>query len=157
MRKLHLSLLAAAILTGPAVAQTPAPAPAAAPAKAAATAPAAGTVKAVQPGLFEVAGPRVNDVIGAGIQKITATPDKGGRAIAVQSPWGFSYHPWPKTLKPVTFTIDVGKPMGGATISAPGYTEANKADYKAAIDAIIPYAIARTQDAKSFAERPGGH
>jgi hypothetical protein len=157
MRKFHFALLAAAVVTGPALAQAPAPAPAKTPAKAAVTAPASGTVKAVQPGLFEVAGPRVNEVIGAGIQKITATPGKGGRSIAVQSPWGFSFHAWPKTLKPVAFTIEVGKPMGGATISAPGFTEANKADYKAAIDAIIPYAIARTQDAKSFSERPGGH
>lgn len=157
MCKLHLALLAVALVTGPALAQAPAPAPAKATAKAAVTAPAAGTVKAVQPGLFEVAGSRVNEVIGAGIQRITATPGKGSRSIAVQSPWGFSYQPWPKNLKPVAFTIEVGKPMGGATVSAPGFTEANKADYKAVIDAIIPYAIARTQDAKSFSERPGGN
>lgn len=157
MRKFHLALLAAAIVTGPALAQVPASTPAKAPAKAAVTAPAAGTVKAVQPGLFEVAGPRVNEVAAAGIRKITVSPDKGGRAIAVESPWGFSYMGWPKSLKPVTFTIEVGKPAGGATINAPGFTEATKADYKAAIDAIIPFAIARTQDAKAFAERPGGH
>ena len=157
MRKFHLALLAAAVVTGSALAQAPAPAPAKAPAKAAVTAPAAGTVKAVQPGLFEVAGPRVNEVMAAGIRKITATPGKGFRAIAVESPWGVSYHGWPNNLKPVAFTIEVGKPAGGATISAPGFTEANKTDYKAAIEAIIPFAVAGTRSAKAFSERPGGH
>ena len=40
MRKFHFALLAAAVVTGPALAQAPAPAPAKAPAKAAVTAPA---------------------------------------------------------------------------------------------------------------------
>ena len=105
MRKLHLALLAAAVVTGSAFAQTPAKAPAA-------MAPAAGTVKAVQPGLFDVAGPRVNEAIAAGIEKITATPDKGRRSIAVESPWGDSFYGWPKNVKPVAFTIQVGKPPG---------------------------------------------
>src|SRR5688572_21944843 len=115
-------------------AQTTAPAPATKPA-------ATGTIKAVQPGLFEVAGPRVNDVIGAGITKISATPGKGVRAIQVSSPWGDSYHGWPGTMKQVPFTITIGK-GSTATISAPGFTEANKADYRAAIDAVVPFAIA---------------
>jgi hypothetical protein len=145
MRNLHLAVLAAAVVTGATLAQTPAPAPAPA-----AKAPAAGTVKAVQPGLLEVAGPRVNEVQAAGIQKITATPGKGSRAITVQSPWGYSYFGFPKNVKPVAFTIDVGKPAGTATISAPGFTEANKDDYKAAIEAIIPFAIRWTKDIKTL-------
>ena len=55
----------------------------------------------------------------------------------MQSPWGDSFYDWPKNVKPVALTIDVGKPAGGATISAPGFKEANKADYKAALEAII--------------------
>jgi hypothetical protein len=45
-----------------------------------AQAPAAksATVKAVQPGLFEVAAPRVNEVVAEGITKITATPARDG-------------------------------------------------------------------------------
>ena len=45
------------------------------------TAPAGVTtrsIKAVQPGLFEVAGPRVNEALAAGITKIVAAPGKGG-------------------------------------------------------------------------------
>jgi hypothetical protein len=154
MRKLQLALLAAAVVAGAALAQTSAPAPA--PAKApAATAQTAGTVKAVQPGLFEVAGPRVNEVIGIGIQKITATPGKGRRSIAVESRWGDSYFDWPKNVKPVAFTIETGEPLGGATISAPGFNDANKADYKAAIEAIIPKAVAFTNDSHKWMEGSG--
>ena len=47
---------------------------------------------------------------------------------------GDSFFDWPKNVKQVAFTVEVGKPKGGATISAPGFTDANKADYKAAID-----------------------
>ena len=83
-------------------AQTTAPAPAKVP-----------TVKAVQPGLFEVAGPRVNEAIVAGITKITATPGKGLRAIHVSSPWGDSYHGWPPSMKQVPFTITAGKARHG--------------------------------------------
>jgi hypothetical protein len=149
MRKLRLALLIAAVVTGPAFAQTPAPAPAA-------MAPAAGTVKAVQPGLLEVAGPRVNEVIAAGIEKITARPGKGRDSINVQSPWGDSFYDWPKNVKPVAFTIDVGKPPGGATISAPGFTEANKADHKAAIEAVVRKAIAFTNDSRQWMEGSQG-
>jgi hypothetical protein len=56
-------------------------------------------------------------------------------------------------LKQVAFTIETGKPAGSATISAPGFTEANKADYKAAIDAIVPFAISSAQEAKKWEER----
>ena len=133
MRTLHLALLiAAAVVAGPTLAQ--------------------GTVKAIQPGLFEVAGPRVNEVMAAGIQTITATPGKGGRSIHVHSPWGDSFFGWPKNVKPVPFTIDVGKPKGGATISAPGFTDANKADYKAAIDSILPFAIHSTKASRNWME-----
>ena len=113
-----------------------------------------GTIKAVQPGLFEVAGPRVNDVISAGITKISATPGKGLRSIQVSSPWGDSYHGWPATMKQLPFTITVGK-GGTAMISAPGFTEANKADYKAAIDAVVPFAINATQQNRNWSKGSG--
>ena len=155
MRKSHLSVLVAALIAAPVFAQSPAPAPAAAPAPAVVKTPAGGTIKAVQPGLFEVAGPRVNEVLGAGIQKISATPGKGLRSIAVQSPWGESYFGWPKNVKPVPFTITTGKPAGSATISAPGFTKDNAGDYKAAIEAVVPFAIARTNDNKNWMQGSG--
>jgi len=33
-------------------------------------------------------------------------------------------------------------------VSAPGFTEANKADYKAAFEAVVPMAIAKAQAQK---------
>ena len=151
MRKISASLFVAAALgAGVAPAQTTAPAPA----PAAAAAPAA-TVKALQPGLLEVAGPRVNEVVAVGIEKITATPGKGRKSILVQSVWGDSYYGWPKNVKPVAFTIETGKPGGTATINAPGFNDTNKADYKAAIAAILPQAISYTQESRRFMEGSG--
>ena len=129
-------LIAAALGVAVANAQT---APAAAPPR---------MVKELQPGLLEVTGPRVNDAVAAGIAKLTATPGKGGRSIEVQSPWGNSYFGWPKDVKPVAFSIVHAKKTGAVTVSAPGFTEATKADYKAAVDAVIPVAISKAQAMK---------
>lgn len=107
------------------------------------------TVKAVQPGLLEVTGPRVNEAIAAGIQKISATPGKGARSVEVASPWGNIYFAYPKDVKPVAFTIEHAKKANTVTVSAPGFTEANKADYKAAVDAIVPKAIKDAQEQKT--------
>ena len=112
------------------------------------TAPAATTtrsIKAVQPGLYEVAGPRVGEALAAGITKITATPGKG-----------FIYFDWPKDVKPVAFTVTTGKAGGSAAeISAPGFTEGNKGDYKAALDAVIPMAISKAAAQKAQKTKGG--
>ena len=176
MNRLMTVLLASAAAVGVGVthAQTPAPAPAPAPAaqapapatgpasrttatqgtgaaaKAAAQAPT--TTKTVQPGVVEVFGPRVSELTAAGIQKITATPGKGGRSINVQSPWGSSFFGWPKDVKPVAFEIVTGKSGKDATFKAPGLTDANRADYRAAAEAIVPVAISKTADARAAKE-----
>jgi hypothetical protein len=140
MLKLAVTLFVAAVLGAPTSnAQTAAPPPA-----------VKTTVKALQPGLFEVAGPRVMEVAAGGVRKITAVPGSGVRAISVESQWGTSYFGWPKGVKPVAFTIETGKGGATATISAPGFKEANKADYRAAIEAIVPFAISRTQDNRNW-------
>ena len=144
MHRLSTILIALAALCATASnAQTTAP-----------SAPPKATVKALQPGLFEVAGGRVNEVIAAGISKIVATPGKGLRSVHVSSPWGDSYHGWPKDMKPVPFTITIAKDRT-ATISAPGFTEANKADYRAAIEAVVPYALNATQQNRNFMKGSG--
>lgn len=138
MRKLAVTtFIVGALGAGLACAQSAAPA----------AAPAA-TVKAVQPGLFEVAGPRVTEVAAAGIQSITATPGKGLRSIHVQSPWGSSFFGWPKDVKPVPLTITVKG--GTAQISAPGFTKEKQGDYKAAIEKIVPQAIASTNQTRAW-------
>ena len=174
MNRLITVLLASAAAVGVGVvhAQTPAPAPApAAQAPAPATGPASRTTatqgtgaaataaakaptttKMVQPGVVEVFGPRVSELTAAGIQKITATPGKGGRSINVQSPWGSSFFGWPKDVKPVAFEIVTGKSGKDATFKAPGLTDANRADYRAAAEAIVPVAISKTADARAAKE-----
>ena len=114
------------------------------------TAPAGVTtrsVKAIQPGLFEVAGPRVNEALAAGLTKIVADPGKGGKSIYVESPWGPIYTDWPKDVKPVAFTIELKGTA--AEISAPGFNDGNKGDYKAPLDAVIPMAISKAQAQKT--------
>jgi hypothetical protein len=114
------------------------------------TAPAGVTtrsVKAIQPGLFEVAGPRVNEALVAGLTKIVAEPGKGGKSIYAESPWGPIYFDWPKDVKPVAFTIEMKSNV--AEISAPGFADGNKGDYKAALDAVIPMAISKAAAQKA--------
>jgi len=136
MRKLSaVILISAALATGMIHAQT---------------APAGVTtrsVKAIQPGLFEVAGPRVNEALAAGLTKIVADPGKGGKSIYVESPWGPIYTDWPKDVKPVAFTIELKGTA--AEISAPGFNDGNKGDYKAALAAVIPMAISKAQAQKT--------
>lgn len=139
----------------PAPALTPAPTsdaakPAEAPATTAATPAMAPTeIVAVPPAVKEVAGPLVHEARLAGLQKITATPGKGARSIEAQSPWGNIYFDWPKDVKPVEFSVELGPKPGVATINAPGFTEANRADYKAAFEAVVPMAIKQAQDQKA--------
>lgn len=139
MRIVSTLLLATALVgAGTVYAQTAAKAPAAAPVTA----------------LNEIVSPRGNELTAAGIQKITATTNKNARAIRVDSPWGASYFAWPKNVKPVAFTIETSK-GGTAVVRAAGYSEANKADYKAAIDAIIPIAKQQTENNKAAKEHRG--
>lgn len=138
--KLFVMMVATSLIGFPTFAQQPAMAPA--------------SVKAVQPGLLEVTGGRVNDAVAAGIQKITAKADNSRRAIEVHSPWGNLNFAWPKDVKPVAFTIETNK-AGGATISAPGFTEAKKEEYKAAVDAVVTKAIRDAQAQKTTKSNKG--
>ncbi|MGE5102600.1 MAG: hypothetical protein ACM3SX_21645 [Deltaproteobacteria bacterium] len=110
-------------------------------------------VTAVQPGLLEVTGGRVSDAVAAGIQKITAKASTDKRAIQIYSPWGHMYSAWPQGVKPVDFTIETMKGGGAARISAPGFTEANKDDYKAAVDAVVTMAIDKASAQKAAKTR----
>ena len=106
-------------------------------------------VTSVQPGLVEVTGGRVVDAVAAGIQKITAKGAAGKRSVQISSPWGNIYSDWPKGVKPVAFTIETVKGGSAARINAPGYTEANKDEYKAAVDAVVTMAIDKASAQKA--------
>ena len=78
---------------------------------------------------------------------------KQRRDIQVLTGYGPVYFAWLKNVTPVAFVIEVGK--GGAlTVRADGYTEANKASYAAAFDAVIPEAVRRTRSNNAWATRP---
>ena len=131
-----VTVIATALGAGMTQAQTPTPMP------------MARTVKAVQPGLLDVTGPRVSEALAAGLTKITATPGKGGKSIHAESPWGPIYFDWPKDVKQVAFTVETTG-TDSARVAAPGFTEANKAEYKAAFEAVIPLAISKAQAQKT--------
>jgi hypothetical protein len=106
-------------------------------------------ITAAQPGLLEVSDGRVRDAVGAGIQRITTKASNDRRAVEISSPWGHIYSAWPQGVKPVAFTIETAKGGTSAKISAPGFTEANKADYKAAVDAVVTMAIDKASAQKA--------
>lgn len=103
---------------------------------------------------FESAGPAGSNrrprqrAVAAGIQKITAKGAEGNRAIQIYSPWGHQYSAWPKGVKRVAFTIQTTK-SGSARINAPGFKEANKDEYKSAIDAVATMAIEKASAQKA--------
>jgi hypothetical protein len=55
-------------------------------------------------------------------------------------------------VRPVAFEIVTGNSGREATFKAPGLTDANRADYRAAAEAIAPVAIAKTADARAAKE-----
>jgi hypothetical protein len=96
--------------------------------------------------------PRTAELGAVGIQKISARTGMHRRDIQVLSQWGTIYFPWPKDVKPAPFELEVGK--AGAAVRAPGYTDADRARYTAAIDAVLPIAIRRADEAKLNRTRP---
>ena len=123
-----LIAVVAAVLAAPGWTQQPAAAPA--PTRADATFAA----------LAPIVGPRTAELSGAGVQKVVARTGKGKRDIQVLTQWGPSYFPWPKGVTPVVFDIYVEAPNKFDVI-ADGYTEATKARYVAAFDAVLPQAV----------------
>ena len=107
----------------------------------------------VQPALEPLVAPRAAELNSVGIQRIVTRTGKQRRDIQVMTGYGPVYFAWPKNATPMAFVIEVGK--GGAiTVRAEGYTEANKASYSAAIDAVIPEAVRRTRSNNAWATRP---
>jgi hypothetical protein len=106
-----------------------------------------------QPALSALVAPRASELADAGVQKITARTGKDIRDIQVLTQYGPAYFAWPKNVTPVLFEIAVG--TGNAiTVTANDYSEANKARYVAAFDAVIPRALAQASNLKTRALRP---
>ena len=136
-----LIAVVAAVLAAPGWTQQPAPAPA--PTRADATFAA----------LAPIVGPRTAELSGAGVQKVVARTGKGKRDIQVLTQWGPTYFPWPKGVTPVVFEIYVEAP-NKFDVTADGYTDAAKATYVAAFDAVLPQAVRSASAARAQAQRP---
>jgi hypothetical protein len=132
---------AAAAFLAPAWAQQPAATPPATKAEA--------TFAALSP----IVAPRTAELSAAGVQKVVARTGKGKRDVQVLTRWGPSYLAWPKGVTPVSFEIYVEAPNAFDVI-ADGYTEANKALYAAAFDAVLPLAVRSANALRAQAQRP---
>ena len=143
--KLHSILIAvmAAALVAPVWAQQPAAAGSSAEAKA----------EAVFAALAPLVGPHSGQLAAAGVQKVVARTGKGRRDIQILTRWGPAYIPWPKDVTPVTFEIYIAA-ENRLDVTAEGYTEANKARYAAAFDAVLPQAVRAADAVRAQATRP---
>ena len=106
-----------------------------------------------QPALSVLVAPRASELDDAGVQRIIARSGNSPLDIQVLTQYGPAYFGWPTNVAPVPFEIAVG--AGNAvTVDASDYSEANKARYAAAFDAVIPRALAQASNLKTRALRP---
>lgn len=107
----------------------------------------------VQHALVALAAPLAAELSSAGINRIVARTGEQRRDIQVMTAHGPVYFAWPSHVTPVEFVIDVGE-NGVPTVRADGYTEAEKARYAAAMDAIVPEAVRQVRSNNAWATRP---
>jgi len=107
----------------------------------------------VQAALSQHVAPRAATLNASGIQTIAARTGRNRRDIQVLSQYGTIYFGWPKNIAPATFDLEVGK-GGVPTVRAANYTDADRARYMAALDAVLPEALKRAEEAKSLRQRP---
>lgn len=116
-----------------------------------------GTVDAQAEATFDalapLVAPRIGDLSAAGVQKVVARTGKNKRDIQVFTQWGSVYFAWPKGVTPVAFEIYVEAP-DAFDVTAAGYSEATKAHYASAFDAVLPLAIRSANTARAQAQRP---
>jgi hypothetical protein len=143
-----LFTLMATALAVPALAQQPG-----ATSGGAKSAPPVVAAAAVQPALAPLVAPRAAELSAAGIGKIVARTGKKRRDIQVATQYGSAYFAWPKNVTPVTFEIEVGQ-GGAVTVRANDYTEANRARYAAAFDAVLTESVRQANIARAYAQRP---
>lgn len=138
-----LLAVAAVVIAAPAWAQQPAAAGGSAQTQADATWAA----------LSPLVGPHTIALSAAGITDLVARTGKNRRDIEVLTRWGPAYFAWPKGVTPVTFAIYVEAPRK-FDVTADGFTEANKALYAAAFDALVPQAVRAANAQRARAQAP---
>jgi hypothetical protein len=115
--------------------------------------PAPTQAEATLAALSPIVAPSTAELSTAGVQKIVARMGKGKRDIQVLTQWGPAYLAWPKNVTPVTFEIYIEAPDAFDVI-APGYSDANKARYAAAFEAVFPPAVRSANALRAQAQRP---
>jgi hypothetical protein len=149
-RSILLAALAAAALAAPVLAQQPAPT---AGTSAAGSGPAGDWT--LQPALVKHVAPRGPELAAAGIKSIAARTGRQRRDIQVVSQFGPAYFAWPKGAAPAIFEIEV-EAANNVEVWTTGYTPADEARYRAAIDAVIPEAVRAAARVREQATRPKG-
>lgn len=103
--------------------------------------------------LSPLVGPHTPALSAAGVSEVVARTGKNRRDIQVVTKWGPAYFAWPKGVTPVTFDIYVKEPHA-FDVTADGYSDANKARYAAAFDAVLPQAVNSANALRAQATRP---
>ena len=106
---------------------------------------------AVRTALVPLILPHAGALSAAGVQKVVTSTGK--KNIQVLTRWGPAYFAWPKGVTPVTFDLFVTA-ADDFVVGAEGYTEANKARYAAAFDAVLPQAVRSANAVRAQTQRP---
>lgn len=118
---------------------------------------AAGSASAVgetyEPTLSAIVAPQAAQLQAAGIKSILTRTGKGRRDVQVQTQWGTAYFGWPKNVAPALFEIYITN-KGAAEVFTEKYSEATKARYAAAFNAVIPEAIRQAGLTPASAQKP---
>jgi len=149
-RSILLAALVAAALAAPVLAQQPA---STAGSGAAGSGPAGDWT--LQPALVKHVAPRGPELAAAGIKGIAARTGRQRRDIQVVTQFGPAYFAWPKGSAPAIFEIEV-EAANNVEVWTTGYTPADEARYRAAIDAVIPEAVRAAARVREQATRPKG-
>ena len=142
-RSILLTAFAAAALAAPALAQQ------------AAAGPASAGEWTLQPALVKHVAPRGPELAAAGIKGIAARTGRQRRDIQVVTQFGPAYFAWPKGAVPAVFEIEV-EAANNVEVWTTGYTAADEARYRAAIDAVIPEALRAAARVREQMTRPKG-
>ena len=114
--------------------------------------PLVGAAQTVQPGLLALAQPRLAELRAAGVKQIVGRT-AGRNNVQVLTTWGAAYVRWPKDVKPVAFELYLNTDGTNAAFASE-FNDATRAQYAAALDALIPAALKAAANARAAATRP---
>ena len=106
------------------------------------------------PGLAALVQPRVAELRTAGVKQIVVRTGKKARDVQALTNYGPLYFAWPKTVKEqVPFEIYLNSD-GSVGVFANGFSDATRAKFSAALDAVVPQVIKGANQARANSQRP---